>query len=176
MTPTRIRLLAGFAVIAAAIGWGAVTLVEGQSGRVIPVPWLAGVAMWFLALALLVWTILSRPRLQRKPGSRPLPPLVAARTAALAMAASRTGSLVAGFYAGIAIGTMPSRATEAGGDALSAALATAVGSLALVATALWLEHLCRIPLDGDREKPGRGGAVERRPEPGGTVARIGSQP
>ena len=176
MTPTRIRLLIVLAVIAAAIGWGAVTLVEGRSGRVIPVPWLAGATMWFLAAALLIWTLLSRPRLLRKPGSRPLPPLVAARTAALAMAASRTGSLVTGFYAGIAIGTMPSRATEAGGVALSAAIVTSVGSLALVAIALWLEHLCRLPLDGDRDKPGRGRAVERRPEPGGTVARIGSQP
>ena len=176
MTPTRIRLLIGLAVVAAAIGWGAVTLVEGQSGRVIPVPWLAGATMWFLAVALLIWTLLSRPRLLRRPGSRPLPPLVAARTAALAMAASRTGSLVAGFYAGIALGTLPSRATEAGGVALGSALVTATGSVALVATALWLEHLCRLPLDGDREKPGRGPAAERRPEPGGNVARIGSRP
>lgn len=175
MTPTRMRLLIGLAVIAAAIGWGAVTLVEGRSGRVIPVPWLAGATMWFLAVALLIWTLLSRPRLLRKPGSRPLPPLVAARTAALAMAASRTGSLVAGFYAGIALGTVPSRTTEAGGVALSAALVTAAGSLALVATALWLERLCRLPLDGDREKQARGRTVDRRPEPGGTVARIGSQ-
>jgi heme A synthase len=178
MTPTRIRLLIGLAVIAAAVGLGAVMLVEGQSGRVIPVPWLAGATMWFLALALLIWTLLSRPRLLRKPGSRPLPPLVAARTAALAMAASRTGSLVAGFYAGIAIGSFPSRATQAGSAAVAAALTTAVGSLALVVSALWLERLCRLPLGGDRDGtggPGRGQAGERRPEPGGTIARIGSR-
>lgn len=176
MTPTRIRLLVGLAAIAGAIGWGAVTLVEGQSGRVIPVPWLAGATIWFLALALLIWTVLSRPRLLREPGSRPLPPLVAARTAALAMAASRTGSLVAGFYAGLAIGTLPSRATEAGGLALGAACVTSVGSIALVVTSLWLEHLCRLPLDGDRDKSGRRRDAERRPEPDGTAARIGSQP
>jgi hypothetical protein len=162
MTPTRIRLLAGLAVIAAAVGWGAATLVEGRTGRVIPVPWLAGATMWFLALALLIWTVLSRPRLQRKPGSRPLPPLVAARTAALAMAASRTGSLVAGFYAGIAIGTLPSRMTEAGSVSVAAALITTLGSLALVASALWLERKCRLPVDRDRDGPG------------GAIARIGS--
>ena len=162
MTPTRIRLLAGLAVIAAAVGWGAAVLVEGRTGRVIPVPWLAGATMWFLALALLIWTILSRPRLQRKPGTRPLPPLVAARTAALAMAASRTGSLVAGFYAGIATGTLPSRMTEAGSASVAAALTTALGSLALVASALWLERMCRLPVDGDRDGPG------------GSIARIGS--
>ena len=162
MTPTRIRLLAGLAVIAAAVGWGAAMLVDGWSGRVIPVPWLAGATMWFLALALLIWTLLSRPRLQRKPGSRPLPPLVAARTAALAMAASRTGSLVAGFYTGIAIGTLPSRMTEAGSVSVAAALTTTLGSLALVAAALWLERTCRLPVDRDRDGPG------------GAIARIGS--
>ena len=173
MTPTRIRLLVGLATLSAAIGWGAAMLVEGRSGRVIPVPWLAGATMGFLAVALLIWTVLSRPRLLRKPGTRPLPPLVAARTAALAMA----GSLVAGFYAGIVVGTIPARATEAGSEAFAAAITAAVGSIALVASALWLERLCRLPLDRDRDKPGgsgRGRIADRRPEPGGNVAHIGS--
>lgn len=148
------------AVLAAAIGWGAVSLIEGQSGRILPVPWLAASTMWILALALGIWTLLSRPRLQRRPGTKLLPPIVAARTAALAMAASRTGSLVAGFYLGVTLGALPARFTAAGQDTLWAALGTAVGSLLLVVVALWLEHICRLPIDDDDVK---GAKIESAP-------------
>lgn len=156
MTPTRIRLLLTLGVLAGSIGWAAAVLVDHQSGRVVPIPWLAAFTLWFLAIALLIWTMLARPRLKRKPGHRPMAPLVAARTAALAMAASRTGSLVAGFYAGISIGTLPSRSTEAGTDTLWISLVSAAGALALTAAALWLEYSCRLPTDGDSDDSGLG--------------------
>ncbi|MDP2287736.1 MAG: DUF3180 domain-containing protein [Actinomycetota bacterium] len=156
MTPTRVRLLLALGVLAGSIGWAIAVLVERHSGRVVPVPWLAAVTLWFLAIALFVWTLLARPRLKRKPGHRRMAPLIAARTAALAMAGSRTGSLVAGFYAGICIGTIPSRATQAGSDTLWISLASAAGALALAAAALWLEHICRLPTDGDGNNAGLG--------------------
>jgi hypothetical protein len=176
MTPTRIRLLAVLAVVAGAVGWGVLTLIEGQSGRVIPVPWLAPATLWFLAIAVLVWALTCRPRLLHRPGARPMPPFVAARTAALAMAASRTGSLVAGFYAGLAIGAFDSRQTPVGNTTLWASVLSTLGAVALVAAALWLEHMCRLPLDGDDDKGGRTtrGSVQPRPETGGSPARIGS--
>ena len=176
MTPTRIRVLLALAAIAAALGWGVLTLVEGQSGRVIPVPWLSSATMWVLAVALLIWGLLSRPRLQRQPGARPMPPLVAARTAALAMAASRVGALVGGFYLGVAIGAIGRRTSEAGNDTMLAGGAAALGSLALVIVARWLEKLCRLPLDGDQDKGGGNLAPKPRTEPGGIGARIGSEP
>ena len=174
MTPTRLRVLFALAVIAAAIGWGAMVTMQGRSGRVVPVPWLAPVTMWFLAVALLVWTLLARPRLQRRDGHRPLSPFVAARTAALAMAASRTGSLVAGFYLGMGLGAIPAHQTPAGAASIWAALATTVGSVALVAVALWLERLCRLPNDGDNGGAGRVVPPAHRGEPGSASARIGS--
>jgi len=154
MGVTRIRLLVVLAAIAAVVGYAVLTVVVGQSGRVIQVPWLAAVTVWVLAVALAIWALLSRPRLQRKPGTKPLPPLMAARTAALAMAASRAGSLVAGFYAGVAVATLSHRETPAGLSTLWASAASAVGALALVAAALWLEYLCRLPLDDDRAVSG----------------------
>ncbi|MSV53217.1 MAG: hypothetical protein F2898_04625, partial [Actinobacteria bacterium] len=48
MKPTRVRLLLSLAVLAAAVGWGAVILLQGQSGRILPVPWLAASTMWIL--------------------------------------------------------------------------------------------------------------------------------
>lgn len=156
MTPTRIRLLVVLAVLAGAIGWAVAVLVSGLAGRAVPVTWLAPLALWFLAVALLVWTLLARPKLQRRKGSRRMAPLVAARTAALAMAASRTGALVAGFYLGLAIGTLPAQHTPAGSESLWAALASAAGAIVLVVAALWLEHLCRLPSDGDGDDAGLG--------------------
>lgn len=156
MTPTRVRLLIALGVLAASIGWAIAVLVDNQSGRVVPIPWLAALTLWFLAIALLIWTVLARPRLKRKAGHRPMAPLVAARTAALAMAGSRTGSLVAGFYVGIGLGTLPSRATQAGADTFWISLASAAGALALAAVALWLEHICRLPTDGDNNDSGLG--------------------
>ncbi len=153
MRPTRARLLIGIVAVSAAAGWGAVQLVDAWLGRVVPVPGLAAGAMWLLAGALLYWTVTSRPRLQHRPGVKPMPPLVAARSAALALAASRIGSLFAGCYAGIAIAMVPWLGTPTGAATLMSAAAASVGAFILVAAGLWLEHLCRLPVgptDPDR--------------------------
>ena len=156
MKPTRIRLLLILAVLSGVMGWAIASFMDGQSGRALPVPYLAAVTLWLLASSILVWALMARPRLQRKPGSQPMPPIVAARTAALAMAASRTGAIVSGFYVGVAAGTLPDRLTQAGNQSLWAAVAAAVGALALVIAALWLEHLCRLPSDGASSDSGLG--------------------
>lgn len=149
MRPTRVRLLVGIAVIAAALGWGLVQVVDAWFGRLVPVPWAAAGAMWLLAGAVGYWAVTSRPRLRNLPGAKPMPPLVAARTAALAMAASRIGALVLGFYAGIAVGMAPSLSTPSGLQIFWAASAAALGACALVVAALWLEWLCRLPAGPD---------------------------
>ena len=175
MGPTRVRLLVLLAVVAAAVGWSLVELMQGQSGRVLPVPWLAAVTMWVFALGLLAWTVVARPRLLRRPGHRRLDPIVAARTAALAMAASRTGALVLGAYAGIGLGALSARQTPAGQQSLLASLATVVGALAVIVIALWLERLCRLPADDDEsgersggngKANGKTGGRQVHPEPG----------
>ena len=156
MKPTRVWSLAAAAVLAAAVGWGVVELVDSWAGRLVPVPWLAAAAMWLVAAGVAYWTYTSRPRLQRKPGAKPMPPLVAARTAALAMAASRIGALVAGFYAGIAIGIVPSIGTPSGSSTFWAASLASLGALALVAAGLWLEHVCRLPIGPPDDFTGAG--------------------
>jgi hypothetical protein len=146
MKPTRAWGLVAAAVVAAAIGWGLVQVVDAWLGRLVPVPWLAAAALWLVAGALLYWAVASRPRLQRRPGAKPMPPLVAARTAALAMAASRIGALVAGFYAGIAVGMIPSIGTPTGSTTFWSASLAALGAIALAIAAMWLEHVCRLPI------------------------------
>lgn len=151
MKPTSIPFLIAIAVIGVAVGWALVEIVSGQTGRSIPVPLLAGTAIWLLAIALAAWTWFLRPRLRKDPGTTPVPPIAAARTAALAMAASRTGAVVAGIYAGIAVATVTALSTPAGASSFSSAVLAATGSIVLAGGALWLEGLCRIPEDDDSD-------------------------
>lgn len=144
------RLLLSLFVVSAVLGWGIGTVVTGQTGRVVPVPLIAPVTMWMLFAGLLIWTLLSRPRLMRKPGVQPMNPIVAARTAALAMAGSRTGALIGGLYTGVGIAALPKFITQRGAETTWAALAVVLACAALIAVALWLERLCQVP---DEEPP-----------------------
>jgi hypothetical protein len=154
MKPTRVRMLLMLLVVAAAPGWALAQVLTALTGRALPVPWLASVTLLSLAVALFIWTLLSRPRLPRRTKSgelirptNPLPPLVAARTAALAMAASRVGSIVGGLYLGILIGEIPNAPTAAGRSALLLAGLAALGALAMAVVGVWLEAMCRLPQD-----------------------------
>ncbi len=161
MKPTRWVPLAAIGAIALAVGWVLVDLVERVAGRILGVPWLAAVALWVLALGVLGWTVLSRGRLGDRADSgtaaagvvgdshNRMPPLVAARTAALALAASRTGALIGGFYLGIGLGLLGVRDTPTGSASLAAAVACVLACVVLVAAALWLEQLCRLRDDDD---------------------------
>jgi hypothetical protein len=154
MKPTRVWGLVAAGVVAAAVGWAVVQLVDAWLGRLVPVPWLAAAALWLVAAGVGFWAYTSRPRLQRKPGAKPMPPLVAARTAAMAMAASRIGALVAGFYAGIALGIIPSIGTPTGSSTFWAASLASLGAIVLVIAGLWLEHVCRLPIGPPDDFPG----------------------
>lgn len=169
MKPTRVVPLVSLAAIGLAIGWVAVELVDRLSGRILSVPWLAAGALWLLALAVLAWAVISRSSLvdshdregsrvrpatvTATPGQRPtrkrMPPLVAARTAALAMAASRTGAVIGGFYLGIALALISAIGTVTGASSLGAAIACVVACLLLVIAAVWLESMCRLRDRGD---------------------------
>jgi hypothetical protein len=147
MTPTRVRLLVLLAVLGAVVGWALTRLVDAYAGRSFPVPWTAPVVMALLALALVLWTRGTRARLAGRPGTKPLDPIVAARSAALAMAGSRTGAVVAGFYLGVALALSGAWDVPYVRELVLLALATVVASGAVVAASLWLERVCRLPPD-----------------------------
>jgi len=151
-----------------------VLLVDAAANRLLLVPWGAALAMGLVAIAVLGWALLARPRLLHRPGHAPMDPILAARTAALAMAGSRTGAAVTGFYLGVAAALLPAADTEAGRSSAGASAATAAAGAALAVVALWLEGMCRLPGDDDdatsRGTPGAtgGGAADSRrsgPEP-----------
>lgn len=154
MKPTSPRLLITLGVLAGSIGWAATHLMYAWRAQVVTVGWGTAMTVGLLSASLGIWGWLSRPRLLRRPGTAPLPPLVAARTAALALACSRTGALSAGVYAGVLIGVLPLLSSATARADVWTCGATVIVSAILLAIALWIESMCRIQ-DGD---DGEGGA------------------
>lgn len=147
--PTSARLLAVLAGIGFVLGSLIANLVESSTGRLFPVPWTTPALMVSFAVALLLWTLSIRPRLQRKTGTVPVPGPVAIRTAALALAASRVSAVVGGSYLGIGVALLPAWETLAGRAYVVASGLTVLSSAAAVAVALWLESACRLPPPDD---------------------------
>lgn len=149
MTATRPRTLVILAVLGAVGGWVATALVDAFAGRSFPVPLTVPALMLVLALSVFLWARGTRARLEKRPGTKPMPPVLALRTAALALAVSRAGSVVGGFYLGVAVALSPSWDIAYVRGLIIAALVAAIGSGLLVAAGLWLERICRIPPSDD---------------------------
>ena len=152
MQQTKISMLAVLAILAAAVGWSFAQLWPTFFGQGMPVAVGSAIAMILVFVTLLIWTLMTRARL--KPGAtiNRLHPIVAARTAALAMSASRVGSLAFGFYVGVLLSNMVADYSSAGTDRIRISAMTAVASLLTAAVALWLERICQIkepPSNGD---------------------------
>ena len=152
MQQTKISTLVVLAVLAAAVGWSFAQLWPKFVGQGMPVSVGSAIAMILVFVTLLIWTLMTRARL--KPGVQinRLHPIVAARTAALAMSASRVGSLVFGFYVGVFLANVAAEYSSAGADRIQISVVTAIASLLTAIVALWLERICRIkepPADGN---------------------------
>lgn len=158
MKPSSPSLVATLVVVGAALGWALSVVVDGWTGRSLPVPVLAGSALWLLGIALIVWGWVIHPRLranvdpQGNPGVSPLPVLVAARVAAIAMAATRMGALIAGLYAGVAIATVASGiSTPAAQQTLWSTLLACSGAAVVAGAGLRLERWCLLPHGNDHD-------------------------
>lgn len=160
MTPTRKRLLLLIAVLGLLCGLTASRLYLAMTTMLITIRATTPVVTGVMCAALLWWTILVRRRLlhiqralheARKDGTpfvmrdKPLEPIVAARTLALAFAASRAGAYVAGFYLGLTLVFLGHWEVADARLRFAFALLTAVFALLLVAVALWLERSCKLP-------------------------------
>jgi hypothetical protein len=164
VTPTRWPVLAAIAAAAAVLGWtGAVLLVS--LGQPLPrVPVSAPLVLLLLAAILLAMALSIRARLaavrERRPDARPINPLLAARAAVMAKASSPVGALVVGLYAGYG-GYLLQEVMIAARRQLALLCGFAVlAGVAVVAAALFLESVCRLPPPD--EQPGRpvGGAEQ----------------
>lgn len=169
MTPTRLPQLAGIAAVAAALGWGGATLIDSSGDTLPRVPPSAPMVLVLFTAIVLALAVTTRSRLraarERRPGAVGMNPLTVARYVVMAKASSLTGSGVAGLYAGYAVFLVSGADPTARESRLALSCATAVAAVALVAVALLLENVCKLPSDPDR-KPGLiPGARASAPEP-----------
>lgn len=151
MKPTR---LADLLITAGVVALLAYLLVRAAYGVLPSLPPLAGVTLAVLAVVELALAYTLKSRIERKPGTRPVQPLVAARAVALAKASAVAGAVMAGVWLGLLAFLLPRRSeiTAAADDTPSAVIGAAC-AIALVAAALWLQHCCRTPEDPEERSP-----------------------
>jgi hypothetical protein len=160
LTPVRRRDLAVLAGGLAVATW---VLVRAWYGQLPPLDWWLPAPLAVLALAEALGARTLKARLTalrmarssptRAPAAastarpvRPVEPMLVARLAVLAQASAYVGAVFAGVWAGVLahVGPAVGHLQAAGGDTV-AALIGIVSSAALVAAALWLESVCRVP-------------------------------
>jgi Protein of unknown function (DUF3180) len=149
--PTRARDLFAAGLVAALLGNLVIRLSYGSLPGF---PLLAGATLGVLGIAEALAGNALRARIRRRPGARPVQPLVAARAVLLAKASALAGAIMAGVWTGL-LGYVLPRSTEvtaAAADAVSGAVGL-VCALGLVAGALWLERCCRTPDDDQPSQP-----------------------
>ena len=158
MTPVRRRDLAVLALGLAVAAW---LLVSAYYGQLPPLDWWLPAPLGLLAIveALGARTLATRlaalraaravkavPADRRATPVRPVEPMLVARLAVLAQASAYVGAVFVGVWAGVLahVGPAVGRLQAAGGDTLTAVIGV-VCSAALIAAALWLESVCRVP-------------------------------
>ncbi|WP_326598401.1 DUF3180 domain-containing protein [Streptomyces sp. NBC_01803] len=160
MNQLRIATLAGLFAAAAALAWAAAGLWDSLGNTLPAVPLLAPVILGLIAATLLATALSLRVRLraqrERQPGARPVDRLMAARAVVFGQSSALVSALMAGGYGGFGLFLamerldVPNRRDQA----IYAGLAVVAG-FAVVAAALFLERVCRLP-DGDENGEGGG--------------------
>jgi Protein of unknown function (DUF3180) len=152
VTATRPRDLLAVALVAAVL---VNLLVRLSYGSLPQIPLFAGATLGVLGAAEAVAGNMLRARIRRRPGTRPVQPLVAARAVLLAKASSLAGAIMTGVWGGLLAHVVPlaGDVTAAGSDTIAGAVGV-VCALGLVAGALWLEHCLRTPDEPEAETNG----------------------
>ncbi|HEX3823745.1 MAG TPA: DUF3180 domain-containing protein [Mycobacteriales bacterium] len=148
MRPTRWWLLLVAAVVAGAVAY----VVTRSSYDELPSPSVGAlVGLALLAISECYIAVMTRARLAGRAGTRPIDPLAVARFVALAKASSIVGALAAGGYAGFLAWVARLGSPAANRDTTTSGLGVAM-ALLLVAAALFLERVCRVPKGPDDDE------------------------
>jgi hypothetical protein len=151
--PTRLSVVAVTLIVAAAGTWAVVRFLYTSLPLL---PWTMVPSLLLLTLGELYAAQVTRARIQRRPGTKAIDPLVAARLAALAKASAHAAGGLAGVFAGMAIYLASSLDKPTPRRDFFVSGGTALAAIALIVGALILEHACRVPKgpeDEDEHRP-----------------------
>lgn len=133
------------------MGYFGSSIYENITSRLFNIYLNTALAILLLDLAIFFWGTNFKNRLKRDSKLLPVPALVAARTVALAMAASRTGAMLSGFYIAVAMFFVPLLANSVIMQRFVNAMISALVSIWLLFLGLWLERICQVPQYPDDE-------------------------
>ncbi|WP_055693780.1 DUF3180 domain-containing protein [Streptomyces prasinopilosus] len=160
MRELRIRVLAGVFVVAGVLSWAGARLWNSL-GTLPSVPLAAPVVLALIAVVLTATALSLRARLrdqrERRPGAKGVDPMMAARAVVFGQASALVAALVAGMYGGTGVFLLESLDVPARRDQAIYAGASVVAGITVIAAALFLERVCRLPEDDD-DHDGRGTA------------------
>ncbi|MFJ4470212.1 DUF3180 domain-containing protein [Streptomyces sp. NPDC089424] len=157
MRELRIRVLAGVFVVAGILSWAGARLWN-SIGTLPSVPLAAPVVLALIAAVLLATALSLRARLraqrERRPGAKGVDPLTAARAVVFGQASALVAALVAGMYGGTGVFLLESLDIPARRDQAIYAGCSVAAGIAVIAAAIFLEKICKLPEDEDQNGPG----------------------
>ncbi|MEU5534920.1 DUF3180 domain-containing protein [Streptomyces sp. NPDC020362] len=157
MKQLRIRVLAGVFVVAGVLSWAGARLWN-SIGTLPSVPLAAPIVLALIAVVLLATAFSLRARLkaqrERRPGAKGVDPLMAARAVVFGQASALVAALVAGMYGGTGVFLLELLDIPARRDQALYAGFSVLAGIAVIAAALFLERVCKLPEDEDQNHSG----------------------
>ncbi|MEV6053376.1 DUF3180 domain-containing protein [Streptomyces sp. NPDC052107] len=157
MRELRIRVLAGVFVVAGILSWAGARLWN-SIGTLPGVPLAAPIVLALIAVVLLSTALSLRARLkaqrERRPGAKGVDPLMAARAVVFGQASALVAALVAGMYGGTGVFLLELLDIPTRRDQAVYAGFSVLAGIGVVAAAMFLERVCKLPEDEDQNPPG----------------------
>ncbi|WP_328872963.1 DUF3180 domain-containing protein [Streptomyces sp. NBC_00287] len=157
MRELRIRVLAGVFVVAGILSWAGARLWN-SIGTLPSVPLAAPIVLALIAAVLLATALSIRSRLkaqrERRPGAKGVDPLMAARAVVFGQASALVAALVSGMYGGTGAFLLEVLDTPARRDQAIYAGFSVVAGIAVIAAAIFLERVCKLPEDDEHNGAG----------------------
>lgn len=157
MKELRIRVLAGVFVVAGILSWAGARLWNSL-GTLPSVPVAAPIVLALIAVVLAATALSLRSRLkaqrERQAGAKGVDPLMAARAVVFGQASALVAALVAGMYGGTGVFLLESLDIPARRDQAVYAGFSVLAGIGVIAAAIFLERVCKLPEDDDVNGPG----------------------
>ncbi|MFI9605216.1 DUF3180 domain-containing protein [Streptomyces sp. NPDC052043] len=157
MRELRIRVLAGVFVVAGVLSWAGARLWNAV-GSLPGVPLAAPIVLALIAAVLMSTALSLRARLkaqrERRPGAKGVDPMMAARAVVFGQASALVAALVAGMYGGTGVALLELLDIPARRDQAVYAGFSVLAGIAVIAAAVFLERVCKLPEDDDQNPPG----------------------
>ncbi|GGT70598.1 DUF3180 domain-containing protein [Streptomyces lateritius] len=155
MKQLRLKVLAGLFVVAGILSWGAARLWDAV-GTLPSVPLAAPVVLAAIAVVLTATALSLRSRLkaqrERRPGAKGVEPLMAARAVVFGQASALVAAMVAGMYGGVGVFLLGSLDVPSRRDQAIYAGFSVLAGIGVIAAALFLERVCKLPEDEENGK------------------------